>query len=154
MTALDLFAQEPLPTVTPHEIGSVLMAVAIILLVVERLKALFWPLHAPRSPIPRNEEYVKRAELDETKIKLENFVTRLELQRLEQQMINLAQDHKDLSKSTTAKYDEMCKSISDLRVTVEQVRREIHVETNAAADKVITRLLSQLHQTPQECEET
>jgi hypothetical protein len=152
MTALGvLFAQEP--SVSAHEIGTAVLSMAVVMLLFERAKALFWPTAAPRVPIPRAEEYVKRAELEEIKAKLDNFVTRLELQRLEQQMINLGQDHKDLAKSTTIKYDEMCKSIDDLRVTVEQVRREIHVETNAAADKIISRLLNQMHTTPQSSEE-
>jgi hypothetical protein len=148
MTALGLlFAQEFYPPITLSDIGMVVMALALILLVVERVKSLFWPFTS------RNEEYVRRVELDELKTKLENFVTRLELQRLEQQLINLGQDHKELAKATNAKYDDMCKSLTDLRVTIEQVRREIHVETNAAADRIITRLIAQMPMHPHRDEE-
>lgn len=142
MTALGLFAQEQVPTLSFSDIGMVVMAVMVILLFVERVKSLFWP------SMPRSEEYVKRAEFEELKNKLDNFVTRLELQRLEQQMINLAQDHKELAKSTTAKYDDMCKSLTDLRVTIEQVRREIHIEVSGVADKIVNRIIAQLHVTP------
>jgi hypothetical protein len=152
MTPGILFAQEP--TITTHEIGSVVLALMVVALFIERIKALFWSHPStPKLPIPRLEEYIKRAELDELKAKLDNFVTRLEMQRLEQQLINLSNDHKDLAKTTAQKNDEMCKSINDIRVSIEQVRREIHVETNAAADRIINRILTQMHLHPHPDEE-
>jgi len=147
MTALGLFAQEPYPVITVGEIGTWVMGLALILLILDRAKSLFWPSK------PIAEEYIRRAELEEIKNKLENFVTRLELQRLEQQIINLGNDHKDLAKSTQLKYDDMCKSINELRVSIEQVRREVHVEINGAVDRIISRIMEQCHIRPHSKEE-
>lgn len=147
MTALGLFAQESYPVVPVGEIGTWVMGLALFLLILDRIKSLFWPNKT------LGEEYVRRAELEEIKNKLENFVTRLELQRLEQQIINLGNDHKDLAKSTQTKYDDMCKSINELRVSIEQVRREVHIEINGAVERIITRILEQCHVRPHSKEE-
>lgn len=159
-----LFAEaEAKTSVSFADIGMVLTALAVILLVIDRVKTIFWPSK------PMDEEYVRKAELsqelteiktshskyvDDLKIdsndqikdlkeKMETFVTRLELQRLESQILVLVNDHKDLVKWTATKYDDMSRSISDLRVSIEQVRREIRVETDNAADKIIRHIAQQ-----------
>jgi hypothetical protein len=134
-----LFAQEPMPTPSMHDLGVVVMGVAVILLALDRFKAIFWPT------VSHEEAFVRHIELEEIKTRMDNFVTRLELQRLEQQMISLAQDHKDLAKVSSAKYDEMCKAVNELRVTIEQVRREIKEETGRAADRIINHVLRHGH---------
>ena len=138
-----LFAEAEVHTgVSLTDVGMVVTALATILLVIDRVKTIFWPTK------PMQEEYVRKGELDELKTKMESFVTRLELQRLEAQINTLSQDQKDLGKTTTAKYEDMCKSIGEVRLTIEQVRREVHIEVNQAADKIIGRILQQMHINP------
>ena len=127
------------------DVGIVITALATILLLIERVKAIFWPEKTLQ------EEFVRHAELDkfkaeqavtfnELKARMETFVTRLELQRLEAQLTLLSSDQKDQAKASALKYDDLCKSISEVRITIEQVRREIRVETDSVADKVVSRL--------------
>lgn len=122
-----IFAADP----TPSEIGTVLLSLAFILLVVERVAALtrfFWP--------SRDREIVIPA----VPAKNGDYATKTDILRLEKQMADLTTDYKDLLKSSFDRYDGFNKTIADLRVGQEALRREIHDEFHKIVDTLVTHI--------------
>lgn len=120
-----LFADTPSPL--PGELGTVLLSILVILLLFERALAVISWIK------PRNEDLVKRSELDEVKAQLASFVTRIELQRLEQQLNSIVSDHKELVKDTSQRHVEFNRVMGDVRLSIEAVRREIREENSKLA---------------------
>lgn len=111
-----IFAADPSPT--PSDIGTVIVSFAFILLVVERILSLvrfFWPGQYGMSMAGKvNGDYA----------------TKTDMSRLEKQIAELTTDYKDLLKSTFDRYDGFNKTVADLRVGQESLRREIHDEVS------------------------
>lgn len=123
-----LFADTPSPL--PGELGTVLLSILVILLLFERALAVISWIK------PRNEDLVKRSELDEVKAQLASFVTRIELQRLEQQLNSIVSDHKELVKDTSQRHVEFNRIMGDVRLSIEAVRREIREENSKLAQQL------------------
>jgi small-conductance mechanosensitive channel len=134
--AFGLVAQTPNPPV--NELGLFVLCGVVALIAGEKLKNIFWPARA------RGEEYVKQAEFAEMRATLSNYVTRLELQRPEQQIVSLSADYKELSRSMQERYETMNRNLQDVRLSVEAVRREIHEEFSKLADKLLDRIADKI----------
>lgn len=107
-----IFAADP----SPAELGTVIIALAFILLMLERIASLirfFWPNQLMGAGKPNGD-----------------YATRSDISRLEKQIGDLTTDYKDLLKSTFSRYDEFGKTVADLRVGQEGLRREIHDEVS------------------------
>jgi hypothetical protein len=110
-----IFAADP----SPADLGTAIISFAFILLIVERIASLvrfFWP-HQPVAQavaVKPNGDYATRADIS----------------RLEKQLGDLTTDYKDLLKSTFDRYDGFNKTVADLRVGQEELRREIHDEVS------------------------
>lgn len=108
-----IFAADP----TPTELGTVVISLAFILLMLERIASLirfFWPNQMPGGAGKPNGDYA----------------TKSDISRLEKQLGDLTTDYKDLLKSTFDRYDGFNKTVADLRVGQEELRREIHDEVS------------------------
>jgi hypothetical protein len=128
------FQLAQVPSPQSAELGSLVLGIAILLIIVEQVKSIFFPSK------PSSEELVKRVELNELKAQLANYVTRVELQRIEQQIANMMTEYKELSRSTASRSDELNKSIIDLRLNQEAMRREFTTEINEASTTILDKI--------------
>jgi len=109
-----------IPTPIPSSLGEWVISLAMILIILDRGKALFWPNK------PRTEQYVDQTQFSELKETLANYVTRIELKRLEDDIANLTAEHKELSKYTHDRVHELASSINQIHVRIEVLHRELH----------------------------
>lgn len=93
-------------------------------------------LAANRAELAAHKTDIKtewRSELIDLRTSLASYVTRVELQRLEQQLLTVISDHKELARTTQSQYQELQRTSGDMRVSQEALRREIREETSKVA---------------------
>lgn len=111
-----------------------MLCLACVVIILDRCKSLFWPNKA------RSEQCVDHDEFQELKTTLANYVTRVELQRIEQQLTNLHTEHKELSKYTHTRVHEMMNSINQVQVRLEVLHRDIHKDIEVVASTILGRI--------------
>ncbi|NIN68315.1 MAG: hypothetical protein GTO63_27135 [Anaerolineae bacterium] len=122
-----ILAQTP----AAEEIGSVVLTIAALIIAAAHAKTLFqgWRKGGDK------DECVTRAEFEALKLKVGDFVTRAEFRRLEGQLDTMTQDYK-----------EMVKSVADVRVKIEEGRREGQAALSNAV-QTITGQIAAAHKT-------
>lgn len=130
---LYIFAEVPAPQA--GELGSWLLSLAIILVIVDSavsvVKAIWFPSRALDSSnlASKTEVVILNQNVLMMKEQIAGCMTRVDLTRLETQMMQIVENHKDLAKHTFNYRDKVTESIADLRVAQETIRREIRDET-------------------------
>lgn len=112
---------DPTPAPTATDIGSLVIGIAFILLVIERIASLvrlFWPHKQVNG----------------------DYATTADIIRLEERLGILTNDYKELVKTAFDHYDIFNKTIADLRVGQEVLRREIGQEVVKATESVLMRI--------------
>lgn len=138
-----LFLELPAPGA--QELGNWLLSFALVLVIADRVRAIFWP-HKPAKEAFVTKDDVDKLQGDhavaldklktehmsalrELKLEVERnltqFVTRLEWRQLEQQIAQLNVDQRELAKSTLARYEQLNTTTVDMRVAVEALRGDL-----------------------------
>jgi hypothetical protein len=125
------FADIPNPSVT--EIGTVILCLAVILVIVERCIVVFKHLVG-------KDMGVTHTDLSNIRRGLADCVTRGELHRLEQWLTALTTDHKKMIEYQHIQYSEMNKLVSDLRVGIERMHREMKDEVHTMFLQIMSRM--------------
>lgn len=133
------------PNPTPGQLGTWLMCGVVILIIIEKVQAIFFKEKPTEQQTVRQSELQSlRADLTkdiaDVKTSLASYVTRLELVRIEDQIRNVTAEHKELSKSTQQRYETLAKDIADMRVTQERLNGAIRDEAIQTRDLILAKL--------------
>lgn len=148
-----LFAID-VPSPLPGDFGNWLFCMAMFLIIIDRAKAAFWPPKtrhdesATRSELheelqamkPLLADRVTKAEFQELKGALNGYVTRVELQRIDQKLSELTQGHSELAKYTNTRMHEMTGTVSAVQLRLEVLHREIHKDIETSMGQILNKL--------------
>lgn len=132
-------------SVSPQDIGVLILSVSVLVIMADRIKALFFPNKSI------DQELVRKADLAEYKTNLMSllatYVSRLEMQKLESKFEilsdnqkTIADSHKALGDFTQKNVQDLLEKINAIAIRIEVMHRDISKEVGASGEKVIARL--------------
>lgn len=127
------FLAGQIPTPVPSTLGEWLLCLVVVLVILDKLKAIFWNSR-------KGDQYVDQAQFSELKETMANYVTRIELKRLEDNIATLTAEHKELSKYTHDRVHELASSINQVHVRIEVLHRELHRDIEQMSATITERI--------------